>query len=160
VLAFSDRVYVGSGDKWYYCFDASDGAREWRSRIGAVLRGRPSANDKYVFVSAMDNTLRAYDRMSGALRWHPSVPYRPTSGPVLVGSSVVVPGYAAELRAFEAATGKPAGQIKLEETLVVPPAFGGSGNAVTMSAFTGNITGQWKLVLTGFPVPELPVPRE
>jgi len=160
VLAFSDRIYVGSADKWFYCFDAADGAREWRSRIGALLRGRPAADDKRVFVTSMDNTLRAYDRRSGAQRWHPSVPYRPTTGPVLVESVVVVPGNSAELRAFEAATGKPAGQITLGEKLARPPAFGRSGDAVVMTAFTGDLTNDWKLVLTAPPVPAPSVPHE
>lgn len=159
VLAFSDRIYVGSADKWFYCFDAADGELEWKTRIGAVLRGRPAADDRRVFVTSMDNTLRAYDR-SGALRWHPSVPYRPTTGPVLVGSSVVVPGNAAELRAFEAATGKPAGQITLGEPLALPPSFGRSGAGVVMAAFTGNLNGQWKLVLAAPPPPAPSIPLE
>lgn len=157
VLAFSDRIYVGSADKLFYCFDAADGELEWKTRIGAVLRGRPAATDRHIFVTSMDNTLRAYDR-TGAQRWHPSVPYRPTTGPVIVGSSVVVPGHSAELRAFEAATGKPAGHITLEEKLVMPPAFGRSGGAVVMTAFTGNLNDQWKLVLTAPPVPAPPIP--
>jgi outer membrane protein assembly factor BamB len=159
VLAFSDRIYVGSADKWFYCFDAGDGRLEWKTRLGAVLRGRPAADDRHVFVTSMDNTLRAYDR-SGALRWHPSVPYRPTTGPVIVASSVVVPGNAAELRAFEAATGKPAGKITLEEKLGMPPAFGRSADAVVMTALTGNLNDQWKLVLMAPPAPAPSIPHE
>lgn len=158
VLAFSDRIYVGSADKWFYCFDAGDGALEWKTRLGAVLRGRPAADDRHVFVTSMDNTLRAYDR-SGALRWHPSVPYRPTTGPVIVASSVVVPGNASELHAFEAATGKPAGKITLEEKLGMPPAFGRSGDAVVMTALTGSLK-EWKLVLMAPPVPAPSIPHE
>jgi outer membrane protein assembly factor BamB len=160
VLAFSDRVFVGSADKWFYCFDAADGEREWRTPVGAVLRGRPAADEKRVFVTSMDNTVRAYDRKSGAQRWHPSVPYRPTTGPVVVGSSVVVPGNSAELRAFDAATGKPAGQITLGEPLAMPPAFGRSGDIVLLTAFIGNLNGQWKLVLAAPPVPAPSVPHE
>jgi outer membrane protein assembly factor BamB len=157
VLAFSDRVYVGSTDKYFYCFDADDGAWEWHSRLGAVLRGRPVAEGTHLFVTSVDNTLRAYDRNSGALLWHPNVPFRPAA-PVVIGSAVVVPGNSAELLAFEAATGRPAGQIKLEETLVMPPAFGTSGTAVVMAAFTGSINGQWKLVLTAPPAPPPSLP--
>ena len=98
-------------------------------------------------MTSIDNTLRAYDRNSGALLWHPSVPFRP-SAPIVIGSVVVVPGNSAELLAFDPATGHPAGQIKLEEALVMPPAFGTAGGVVVMAAFTGSITGQWKLVLT------------
>ena len=159
VLAFSDRVYAGSTNKYFYCFDADDGEREWRTLLGAVLRGRPAAEGTHLFVTSVDNTLRAYDRNSGALLWHPSVPFRP-GAPVVIGSVVVVPGNSAQLMAFDAATGRPAGQIKLEETLVMPPAFGTSGAAVVMAAFTGSINGQWKLVLTAPPAPAPSAPHE
>lgn len=151
VLAFPDRVYAGSTDKFFYCFDADDGAWEWHTRLGAVLRGRPAAEGANIFVTSVDNTLRAYDRNSGALRWHPSVPFRP-GAPVVIGSVVVVAGNSAQLLAFDARTGRPAGQIKLDEDLVMPPAFGSSGTAV-MAAFTGSLNAQWKLVLTAPPAP-------
>ncbi len=150
VLAFPDRVYVGSADKFFYCLDADDGETAWRWRIGAVLRGRPAAEGVRVFVTAVDNVTRAFDRLSGALRWHASVPFRP-SAPGVVGSMVVVPGNGAEVRAFEAATGRPAGQIKFDEALVTPPAFGSVGGGVVMAAFTGSLNNQWKLVLSGPP---------
>ena len=70
----------------------------------------------------MDNVVRAFDRRTGALLWHPSVPFRPTTGPVLHGTTVLVPGAAAEIRGFDVA-GRPAGQIKLEEALAIPPVF-------------------------------------
>ena len=159
VLAFSDRIYFGSADKVFYCFHADDGEWDWHRRVGAVPRGRPAAAGSHLFVTSIDNTLRAYDRNSGALLWHPSVPFRPAA-PVVVGSAVVVPGYAAEILAFDAATGHPAGQIKLQESLVMPPAFGPSGAAVVMAAFTGSITSQWKLVLTAPPVAPPSIPLE
>jgi len=152
VLAFSDRIYLGAADKLFYCFDADDGEREWPQRIGAVLRGRPAAEGTRIFVTSIDNVLRAYDRNSGALLWHRSVPFRPAA-PVVIGTSVVVPGNSAEVQAFEVTTGKPAGQIKLEQSLVMPPAFGMQDGAPVMAAVTGNINGEWKLVLTVPPAP-------
>ncbi len=159
VLAFSDRIYFGSADKFFYCFHADDGEWDWHKRVGAVPRGRPAAEGTHLFVTSIDNTLRAYDRNSGALLWHPSVPFRPAA-PIVVGSAVVVPGNAAEILAFDAATGRPAGQIKLEESLVMPPAFGTSGGAVVMTAFTGSLNSQWKLVLTALPAPPPSIPLE
>ena len=159
VLAFSDRIYFGSADKFFYCFHAGDGEWDWHARVGAVPRGRPASSGTHLFVTSIDNTVRAYDRNSGALLWHPSVPFRPAA-PVIVGSAVVVPGHAAEILAFDAATGRPAGQIKLEESLVMPPAFGPSGAAVVMAAFTGSLTSQWKLVLTAPPVAPPSIPLE
>lgn len=161
VLALPGEIFFGTDDKWFFCLRAADGERVWqRVRLGSVLRGRAIADDNHIYVASMDNTLRAYRRTNGALLWHPSVPFRPTTGPVLVDSAVVVAGNASELRAFDAWTGRPAGEIKLEESLVMPPAFGKSGDSTLMSAFTGTLNGQWKLVLAGPPVSAPAAPRE
>ena len=160
VLALPERVYVRSADKHLYCYRASDGERDWRFLFGALVRGRPAADDKRIYVTSMDNTVRAYRRSNGELLWHPAVPFRPTTGPELIESTVIVSGSAPELRAFDAATGRAVGEIKLEEPLAMPPAFGRSGDAVVMAAFTGTLTSQWKLVLTGPPVPAPATPRE
>jgi hypothetical protein len=73
-------------------------------------------------------------------------------GPVVIGSSVVVPGTEPEFRAFDAASGRQNGQIKLDERPAVPPVFGESTGAAVMAAVTGSLTGQWKVVLSGPPV--------
>jgi outer membrane protein assembly factor BamB len=154
VLAFADRMYFGSADKFFYCLKSRDGARDWRTRIGTTLRGRPVANATRVFVAGMDNVVRAFDRRSGAERWHAAVAYRPT-GVILIGSVVLVPGTSAELHGFDAATGKPAGQISLAEALPIPPAFSSSGKDIVMGAVTGSLSEQWKLLLTE-PAPPMP----
>ena len=161
VLAFPDKIFFGTGDKWFFALRAADGERDWqRVRLGSIVRGRPIADEYHIYVASMDNTVRAYRRTNGALLWHPSVTFRPTTGPVLIESVVVVSGNVAELSAFEVSDGRPAGQITLEEPLVMPPAFGRAGNATVMSVFTGNLTGQWKLVLSGPPVHSPSAPRE
>jgi outer membrane protein assembly factor BamB len=160
VLAVPDEIFFGTDDRWFFCLRASDGARHWpRVRLGSIIRGRPIADDDHVYVASMDNTLRAFRRTNGALLWHPAVPFRPTTGPVVVDSAVVVAGNAPELRAFDA-NGRPAGQITLEDSLVMPPAFGKSGDATLMCAFTGSLTGQLKLVLAGPPAAAPEAPRE
>ena len=155
VLAFPDRVFVGASNKTFYAYNADDGAVDWPPLIGTTLRGRPASDGTRVFITGMDNMVRAFDRHSGALLWHAPVPYRPT-GPVIVGSSVAVPGAAAEIRAFEAATGKPAGQIKLEQPLAVPPVFAGTGADARMAAITGTISSEWRLLLAVPPAPQAP----
>jgi outer membrane protein assembly factor BamB len=161
VLAFPDQVLFGTGDKYFFCLRPTDGERAWqRVRLGSLVRGRPIADDKHIYVASMDNTLRAFRRTNGALLWHPSVPFRPTTGPVLIDSAVVVAGNAPELRAFDALNGRPVGQITLEDSLVMPPAFSKSGEATVMVAFTGGLNGQSKLVLAGPPVPAPAEPRE
>jgi outer membrane protein assembly factor BamB len=150
VLAFSDRVYAGFGDKIFYGFDTDSGAREFGQRIGAVLRGRPAAEGTRLFVTAIDNMVRAFDRNSGNMVWHRSVPFRP-GAPVVIGSTVAISGLSSEVQVFDTATGKPAGQIKLEDGLVMPPAFGQWEGVPIMAALTGNQSENWKLVLTAPP---------
>ncbi len=146
VLAFPDRLFVGAADRTFYCLKASDGTLEWRFRIGAVLRGQPVSDGRRIFITAMDNVVRAFDRRTGELLWHPSVPFRPTTGPVLHGTTVLVPGAAAEIRGFDVA-GRPAGQIKLEEALAIPPVFAAAPGGPVLAAVTGSLNGQWKLLL-------------
>jgi outer membrane protein assembly factor BamB len=150
VLAYPDRLFVGAADGLFYCLNASDGSLGWRFRIGAVLRGGPVGDATRVFTTAMDNVVRGFNRQSGALLWHPSVPFRPTTGPVLLGETVMVPGAASEVRAFDT-SGHPAGQIKLEEALAIAPAFDHSAAGNVMAAVTGSLTGQWQLLLAGEP---------
>jgi putative pyrroloquinoline-quinone binding quinoprotein/putative pyrroloquinoline-quinone-binding quinoprotein len=146
VLAFPDRLFVGAADGIFYCLKASDGSVDWRFRIGAVLRGRPVSDGTRIYISAMDNVVRAFDRRTGALLWHPSVPFRPTTSPVLLGATLLVPGAASEVRGFDTA-GKPAGQIKLEDALAIPPVFDETPGGAVMAAVTGSLNGQWKLLL-------------
>lgn len=146
VLAYPDRLFVGAADGVFYCLKAADGAVDWRFSIGAVLRGRPVGDGTRVFTTAMDNVVRAFDRHTGALLWHPSVPFRPTTGPVLLGTTLMVPGAASEIRGFDTA-GRPAGQIKLDDSLAIPPAFAQTTGGAVMVAVTGSLNAQWKLLL-------------
>ena len=65
---------------------------------------------------------------------------------MLHGTTVLVPGAAAEIRGFDVA-GHPAGQIKLEEALAIPPVFADAAGGFVLAAVTGSLNGQWKLLL-------------
>jgi outer membrane protein assembly factor BamB len=143
VLAYPDRLFLGTSDRRVLALNAVDGSMAWRFPIGAVLRGRPVGDGTRVFVTAMDNEVRAFGRGNGALLWHPTLPFRPTA-PVLIGTRLVVPGASAEVRAFDIA-GRPAGQIKLEAALAIPPAFSKSTGGSIMAGVTGSLDGTWNL---------------
>lgn len=144
VLAYPDRIFFGASGR-FFALNAVDGNLAWRFPIGAVLRGRPVGDGTRVFVSAMDNVVRAFDRQDGRLLWHPGLPFRPM-GPVLIGTRIVVPGASAEVRAFDIA-GRPAGEIKLEAALAIPPAFSESAGGPIMVGVTGSLAGPPKLFL-------------
>ncbi len=154
VLAFDDLVYFGSSDHFFYCFKAPDGRFAWRFRTGAAARGKPVADDTLVYAVAVDNMLRGFDRRSGARRWHVQVRFRATTGPVLVGTAIVIPGATAGVHAWRP-DGTSAGQIALDEPLVMPPTFSRTG--AMMAALTGGLSERWRLTLTERPLVTMPL---
>ena len=75
-------------------------------------------------MAGLDNMLRVVRRRGGALRWQKSLPYRPAAGPVLIGETVVVPGYGeTPLPVFAVETGAQAGALGFDGPLVALPVF-------------------------------------
>lgn len=174
IAAIDRRVYVGAEDKWFYCLDADDGEVKWHRRVGAATIGRPSFDAERVYFSAMDNYARALDRGNGALRWQFGLPFRPADGPAVVGTVVVVPGPAEELRALDAASGKPLRAISFGGPLASIPSYYEIEGIPLVAAITGGLSADWKLsvleppttiptapltVLPGLLVPLLPLPQ-
>ena len=126
ILPVGDRVYVGSKDNQMHSLKADDGDSDWRWITGADLLGLPVLDAKRVYFVALDNVLRGHDRNSGSMEWKRVLPMRPFTGPLLSGSILVVAGVASELHAYNAADGKPSGDIVVkgaenEEMLLAAP---------------------------------------
>jgi len=177
VLALGDRVYVGSDDNYFYCLRLSDGRVEWRWRTGADIVGLAAFDDRRVYITALDNVLRALDRRSGAQRWKRALLVRPTAGPVMVGDAVLVASQSATIHGFLTKDGAPAGDIAVGAVLVgVPhvaetPAYpaplvvyttGSVASGATMAAVTRRIEPTLLTPIAPLPnpiaVPPLPAP--
>ena len=113
IAPLGNRVYVGADDNFFYALDDRDGRRLWRWRTGGDPVGQASADDRHVFFSSLDTVVRALDRGHGAQRWRRPLPWRPRSGPLLVGTTALVAGVALDLRGFDTASGTPAGEFAL-----------------------------------------------
>lgn len=147
IASLDGRVYVGSDDRYFYCLDEDDGRTEWRLRVGAAVVGRPAIDAERVYLAAMDNLLRALDRVDGALKWQVGLPFRPSAGPLLFGTAVVVPGAVPELQTFDVKTGKPGRAIAFGAPLASPLALGVSDKGPLAATVTGGLTADWKLSL-------------
>jgi outer membrane protein assembly factor BamB len=121
VLALDDQVLVGTRGNRVYSFQPDKARLRWQWRVGADVAGAPVADDKRIYVAALDNVLRAFDRGSGNLRWTQPLPSRPSSGPMRAGNVVIVPTVSADIGAYLADTGKPAFTIKAAGELGGPP---------------------------------------
>lgn len=113
ISPLGERVYVGADDNFFYALDDATGRRLWRWRTGGDPIGSASADDRRVYFSSLDTIVRALDRRHGAQQWRRPLPWRPRSGPLLAGSTVLVSGVALDLRGFAAATGTPVGEFAL-----------------------------------------------
>ncbi len=123
-FAIGGQVYVGTQDKTFYSIVARSGRIEDHMPIGAPLRGRVAVDDQRVYMAGLDNMLRVVRRSGGALIWQQSLRYRPASGPVLIGTTVVVPGYVeTPLPAFAVDSGAAAGTLGFDGSLVAQPVF-------------------------------------
>jgi outer membrane protein assembly factor BamB len=113
IAPLGDRVYVGADDNFFYALDERRGRRLWRWRTGGDPIGDASANERNVYFSSLDTIVRALDRRNGAQRWRRPLPWRPRSGPLLVGTTALLSGVALDLRGFAADTGAPVGEFAL-----------------------------------------------
>lgn len=111
ILALDDRLYAGSQDNFFYCVMAADGRIDWRWRTGGDVIGRPVADERYVYFVALDNVLRAMNLVTGGQQWMRPLPMRPAFGPVRAGSTIVVAGQEAPLRAFSIKDGLQVGTL-------------------------------------------------
>lgn len=111
ILALDDRLYAGSQDNFFYCVIAADGRIDWRWRTGGDVIGRPVADDRLVYFVALDNVLRAMNLVTGGQQWMRPLPMRPAWAPAKAGSTIVVAGQDAPMRAFNARDGVAAGTL-------------------------------------------------
>lgn len=144
-----ERVYVGTQDKTFYVLYASSGRVEDHRPIGSQVRGRVAVDDERVYMAGLDNMLRAVRRRGGALLWQKSLVYRPAAGPVLIGETVVVPGYVeTPLPVFAVATGAQAGALGFDGSLVALPVFTSlEDGRFAVIGITGGLENKWTISL-------------
>ncbi len=146
--ATPQRVYAGASDRLFYSLKAANGEIDWKWRVGSELQGTAAADDSHVYIAALDNVLRAYDRGNGNLRWQHALKRRPATGPFVVGSALLIASASSpEIWAWTA-DGKPAGAIATPAEPAVAPEFVDRGEeGAFVFVVTGGLTNQWRLTL-------------
>jgi outer membrane protein assembly factor BamB len=86
-----DQIYAGLTDGQTCAFRVADGIAAWCQRLGVPLAGEPFADERFVYLASMDNTLKAYDARSGNRQRSAELGHRPASGPAPAGSALAVP---------------------------------------------------------------------
>jgi outer membrane protein assembly factor BamB len=159
-LVYGDRLFVGSAGKRLCSLflDSRSRRDDWcYNEIGAVIVGRPVADETHVYFAALDNLLRAHDRKNGAYRWKKDLKYRPSAGPLLVGKSLAVPGSVPRVDVFDTAKGDTTLQLTLATKLATEPLLLGPVETLParIVAVTGGLARVWNVTLAG-PAPVTP----
>lgn len=113
-----DRVFVGSSDKVFYALQPEKGRLEWRWTLGGVAIGAVW-HDGVVYVTAVDNLLRALRSDGGNQIWVHKLTTRSIAPPSVFGGLVVVNGRNPGLSTLNALTGAAIA------TLATPPDLAG-----------------------------------
>jgi outer membrane protein assembly factor BamB len=110
LLVLDDRLFVGADDKYFYCLNTKHGKNRWRWRTGGKPVGAAAIDEKHVYYIGLDNILWALDRNGGTLKWKAQMPVRPSGGPIVLGTIVVVAAVQEEVYGYRVATGAPLGK--------------------------------------------------
>jgi hypothetical protein len=128
----------------------------------AGLVGAPIVGEQFVFVTALDNTLQAFDRGGGAVRWRQPLPSRPAPGLIESGGLLFVPMITGEVVRLSPVNGTkaPFAEMKRDSDARLQ-AFqldaAGTVFTVTVSARTQSLTA-WRPVAPA-KLPQQPSPR-
>ena len=118
-----DAIFVGATDNFFYRLRLDDGRVDWYVRTGGDIYGLPAIDEERVYVTSLDNIVRAFDRENGAQRWRMPLRGRPESGPIRVENSLVLSGLAPNVQMFHTETGRPMGRFTADNELAMAPQF-------------------------------------
>jgi outer membrane protein assembly factor BamB len=147
------HVMVGTADRRFLALSLTNGKKAWTWKIGAEVQGAPATFEDKVLFATHENVLYALKGGGGNLVWLASLPSRPLSPPLVVGTAVLVACYGTRPResfvvGFDARTGRRLGDLKTPSELAAPPILVGSGLVVALR--------DRSIVRFGFAGPETP----
>ena len=90
LTATDDRLFFGGADAALYSVLTTGATSDdWRfPLLGAI--GDPVADDRQVYFALRDNSVRAFERGGGSLRWDRPLVHRPLTGPMRIGSNLAI----------------------------------------------------------------------
>ena len=154
-VVVGESLLVSGTDKALYKLSAATGEESWRFRVGASIRGPAASDGERVFVTALDNMIRALDLGNGALKWQVGLPFRPLTGPVVAGGTVFITSPGTDIKMLRTLNGTQAGNISFPAKLAITPGMQESEYGVAIVAITGGLEESWNLLITR-PVRALP----
>jgi outer membrane protein assembly factor BamB len=92
LAAAGNRLFFGAEDGLFYAYGLTAEDPAWVQQVRVKTVGAPITDDGCVFVTLLDNTVRAFKRGSGSSCWSArTLSGRPAAGPLLAGLYLIVP---------------------------------------------------------------------
>ncbi|MFI5177026.1 MAG: PQQ-binding-like beta-propeller repeat protein [Vicinamibacterales bacterium] len=123
MLAANGRVYFGGSDGNVHARDDQRGQWLWDFRARAGIIGAPVADAAHLYVTLLDNTVRALDAESGTQRWSQPLGARAVPGLLLLPELLAVPLASGDLLTCPPKTCKPARSVTFPTPPDAPPGF-------------------------------------
>ncbi len=70
----NSRIYVGTEDSVFHCFDLRRQTRMWKIQLGGRILAPPLADERHVFFAASNCVLFCLDKRSGEIQWWRALP--------------------------------------------------------------------------------------
>ncbi len=114
-------IFLGTTDRRLLRLRPDKGRPQWRWKTGADVASPATVTEKLALFTSFDATLYAIARGSGKLAWRAGLPSRPLSGPLVVGSTVLVACHENEIFGLSVLDGRPVGNLKVAAEIRTPP---------------------------------------
>jgi outer membrane protein assembly factor BamB len=111
-LVDGHRLYVGTEDFGFSCYDLKSKKRRWKIMAAGRILAPPRADEERVYLQASNSVLYALHKSGGEILWWWAAPSRSPYGLGFDGDKVLVTSRSPLLFALDKKTGKAAGQYE------------------------------------------------
>ena len=131
-LVDGDRLYVGTDDFRFHCYDLKTLKRKWGIRAGGRLLVTPGADEKRVYFQASNSVLYALDKQGGTILWWWISPSRSAFELGIEGPEILATSRSPYLFALDRKSGKAVGSYEAKAEIRSNPAWGAPNLAIAV----------------------------
>lgn len=122
-LVDGHRLYVGTEDFGFYCYDLRSLKRKWKIKAAGRLLASPSADEKRVYLQASNSVLYALDKSGGDILWWWIAPSRSSYDLGFDGQRVLAASRSPLLFSLDRKSGKVVGKYEAKSEIRSNPVW-------------------------------------
>lgn len=122
-LVDGHRLYVGTEDFVFHCYDLRNMKRKWKIKAAGKILASPSADEKRVYFQASNSVLYALDKGGGDILWWWIAPSRGSCELGFDGQAVLVTSHSPLLFSLDRRSGKVVGKYEAKTEIRSNPVW-------------------------------------